>query len=58
MLLGAGCPSGPLEEDDRVGARRIASVLGELHDGTPTGRYRTSPGLDEATAGEEDLRDP
>jgi 3-hydroxybutyryl-CoA dehydrogenase len=57
MLLGAGYPSGPLEWGDRVGALRIASVLGELHDETPTGRYRMSPRLDEAIAAEENLRD-
>jgi 3-hydroxybutyryl-CoA dehydrogenase len=57
MLLGAGYPSGPLEWGDRVGALRIASVLGELHDEVPTGRYRMSPRLDEAIAAEENLRD-
>jgi 3-hydroxybutyryl-CoA dehydrogenase len=57
MLLGAGYPSGPLEWGDRVGALRIASVLGELHDETPTGRYRMSPRLDEAIVAEENLRD-
>jgi 3-hydroxybutyryl-CoA dehydrogenase len=57
MLLGAGYPSGPLEWGDRVGALRIASVLAELHDETPTGRYRMSPRLDEAIAAEENLRD-
>jgi len=57
MLLGAGYPSGPLEWGDRVGALRIASVLGELHDETPTGRYRMSPRLDEAISAEENLRD-
>jgi len=57
MLLGAGYPSGPLEWGDRVGALRIASVLGELHDEMPTGRYRISPRLDEAITAEENLRD-
>ena len=57
MLLGAGYPSGPLEWGDRVGALRIASVLGELHDEVPSGRYRISPRLDEAIAAEENLRD-
>jgi 3-hydroxybutyryl-CoA dehydrogenase len=57
MLLGAGYPSGPLEWGDRVGALRIASVLGELHDEVPTGRYRMSPRLDEAISAEENLRD-
>jgi 3-hydroxybutyryl-CoA dehydrogenase len=57
MLLGAGYPSGPLEWGDRVGALRVASVLGELHDEVPTGRYRMSPRLDEAIAAEENLRD-
>jgi 3-hydroxybutyryl-CoA dehydrogenase len=57
MLLGAGYPSGPLEWGDRVGALRIASVLGELNDEVPTGRYRMSPRLDEAIAAEENLRD-
>ena len=56
MRLGAGHPSGPLEWGDRVGARRIAAVLRELHAETPTGRYRTSPLLDEAVVGEESLR--
>jgi hypothetical protein len=40
-----------------VGALRVASVLGELHDEVPTGRYRMSPRLDEAIAAEENLRD-
>jgi 3-hydroxybutyryl-CoA dehydrogenase len=57
MLLGAGHPSGPLEWGDRVGALRIASVLGELADEEPTGRYRLSPRLDEAISAEENLRD-
>ena len=57
MLLGAGHPSGPLEWGDRVSALRIASVLGELADEEPTGRYRLSPRLDEAIAAEENLRD-
>jgi 3-hydroxybutyryl-CoA dehydrogenase len=57
MLLGAGYPSGPLEWGDRVGALRVASVLAELHDETPTGRYRMSPRLDEAISAEENLRD-
>jgi 3-hydroxybutyryl-CoA dehydrogenase len=57
MLLGAGYPSGPLEWGDRVGALRVASVLAELHEETPTGRYRMSPRLDEAIAAEENLRD-
>jgi hypothetical protein len=35
----------------------VASVLGELHDEVPTGRYRMSPRLDEAIAAEENLRD-
>jgi 3-hydroxybutyryl-CoA dehydrogenase len=57
MLLGTGYPSGPLEWGDRVGAIRVASVLGELHEETPTGRYRLSPRLDEAVVAEENLRD-
>jgi 3-hydroxybutyryl-CoA dehydrogenase len=57
MLLGTGYPSGPLEWGDRVGAIRVAAVLGELGDDTPTGRYRLSPRLDEAVVGEENLRD-
>jgi len=57
MLLGTGYPSGPLEWGDRVGAVRVASVLGELHEETPTGRYRVSPRLDEAVVAEENLRD-
>jgi len=57
MLLGAGYPSGPLEWGDRVGALRVASVLGELHDEVPSGRYRMSPRLDEAITAEENLRD-
>jgi len=57
MLLGTGYPSGPLEWGDRVESWRIASVLAELHEETPTGRYRLSPRLDEAVAGEEKLRD-
>jgi 3-hydroxybutyryl-CoA dehydrogenase len=57
MLLGTGYPSGPLEWGDRVGAIRVAAVLGELHEETPTGRYRLSPRLDEAVVGEEHLRD-
>ena len=57
MLLGTGYPSGPLEWGDRVSAIRVASVLGELHEETPTGRYRLSPRLDEAVVAEENLRD-
>jgi 3-hydroxybutyryl-CoA dehydrogenase len=57
MLLGTGYPSGPLEWGDRVGAIRVASVLGELHEENPTGRYRLSPRLDEAVVAEENLRD-
>ncbi len=57
MLLGAGYPSGPLEWGDRAGALRIAAVLGELDEETPTGRYRLSPRLDEAIVAEENLRD-
>jgi len=57
MLLGTGFPSGPLEWGDRVGAIRVASVLAELHEETPTGRYRVSPRLDEAVVAEENLRD-
>lgn len=57
MLLGTGFPSGPLEWGDRVSALRIAAVLGELDEETPTGRYRISPRLDEAIVAEENLRD-
>jgi 3-hydroxybutyryl-CoA dehydrogenase len=57
MLLGTGYPSGPLEWGDRVGAIRVASVIGELHEETPTGRYRLAPRLDEAVVAEENLRD-
>lgn len=57
MLLGTGYPSGPLEWGDRVGGVRVAAVLGELGDETPTGRYRVSPRLDEAIIAEENLRD-
>lgn len=57
MLLGTAYPSGPLEWGDRVGAVRVAAVLGELHEETPTGRYRISPRLDEAVMAEENLRD-
>jgi 3-hydroxybutyryl-CoA dehydrogenase len=57
MLLGTGYPSGPLEWGDRVAAIRVASVLGELHEENPTGRYRLSPRLDEAVVAEENLRD-
>ncbi len=57
MLLGTGYPSGPLEWGDRVNAARVGAVLGELHEDTPTGRYRISPRLDEAIAAEENLRD-
>jgi hypothetical protein len=35
----------------------VAAVLGELHEETPTGRYRISPRLDEAVMAEENLRD-
>jgi hypothetical protein len=35
----------------------VASVLGELHDDMPTGRYRIAPRLDEAVMAEENLRD-
>jgi len=57
MLLGTGYPSGPLEWGDRIGAVRVASVLAELHEECPTGRYRLSPRLDEAVVAEENLRD-
>lgn len=57
MLLGTGYPSGPLEWGDRVGAARVAAVLDELDEETPTGRYRVSPRLDEAIAAGENLRD-
>lgn len=57
MLLGTGYPSGPLEWGDRVSAVRVAAVLGELHEETPTGRYRLSSRLDEAIVAEENLRD-
>jgi 3-hydroxybutyryl-CoA dehydrogenase len=57
MLLGTGYPSGPLEWGDRVSALRIASVLSELDEETPTGHYRISPRLDEAIVAEENLRD-
>lgn len=57
MLLGTGYPSGPLEWGDRVSALRVAVVLGELDEETPTGRYRVSPRLDEAVVAEENLRD-
>ncbi len=57
MLLGTGYPSGPLEWGDRLGGIRVAAVLGELGDETPTGRYRVSPRLDEAIVTEENLRD-
>ena len=57
MLLGTAYPSGPLEWGDRLGAVRVASVLGELHDDMPTGRYRVAPRLDEAVMAEENLRD-
>jgi 3-hydroxybutyryl-CoA dehydrogenase len=57
MLLGTAYPSGPLEWGDQLGAIRVASVLGELHDDTPTGRYRIAPRLDEAVMAEENLRD-
>jgi 3-hydroxybutyryl-CoA dehydrogenase len=57
MLLGTGYPSGPLEWGDRVSALRVAAVLGELDEETPTGRYRISPRLDEAIVAEENLRD-
>jgi 3-hydroxybutyryl-CoA dehydrogenase len=56
MLLGTGYPSGPLEWGDRVSALRVAAVLGELDEETPTGRYRISPRLDEAIVAEENLR--
>jgi hypothetical protein len=46
-----------LEWGDRVGAIRVAAVLGELAEETPTGRYRLSPRLDEAVVAEENLRD-
>jgi len=57
MLLGAAYPSGPLEWGDRVESWRVASVLAELNEETPGGRYRLSTRLDEAVAGEEKLRD-
>ena len=57
MLLGTGYPSGPLEWGDRVSGVRVAAVLGELHEETPTGRYRLSTRLDEAITAEENLRD-
>ena len=40
-----------------MSALRVAAVLGELDEETPTGRYRISPRLDEAIVAEENLRD-
>lgn len=57
MLLATVYPSGPLEWGDRVGAVRVAAVMGELHDETPTGRYRIATRLDEAVMADENLRD-
>jgi len=57
MLLGTGYPAGPLEWGDRLGGMRVAAVIGELDEETPTGRYRVSPRLDEAIVAEENLRD-
>jgi 3-hydroxybutyryl-CoA dehydrogenase len=57
MLLGTSYPSGPLEWGDRVESWRVAAVLAELNEEMPGGRYRLSPRLDEAVAGEEKLRD-
>ncbi len=42
MLLGTGYPSGPLEWDARPGVD-VLTVLAELHEQYPTGRYRRSP---------------
>jgi 3-hydroxybutyryl-CoA dehydrogenase len=57
MLLGTSYPSGPLEWGDRVESWRVAAVIAELGEEVPGGRYRVSPRLEEAVAGEEKLRD-
>ncbi len=55
MLLGTGYPSGPLEWDSRAGVD-VLSVLHELHDYCPTGRYRRSPAFSRVRQARQDAR--
>jgi 3-hydroxybutyryl-CoA dehydrogenase len=43
--LGLGYPTGPLALGDRLGARKILTVLDRIFDGTKDPRYRSSPWL-------------
>ncbi|MEU8757573.1 3-hydroxyacyl-CoA dehydrogenase [Streptomyces sp. NPDC048659] len=61
MRLGVNYPAGPLEWAARVGHRRLAALLGELHGRYPTGRYAPSlalarRGFDEQAAEAEENR--
>ncbi len=57
MVLGTGYPSGPLGWGDAVGAHRVASLVQQLGDTHPSGRYRTSPLLHRALVRGSHLRD-
>lgn len=57
MVLGTGYPSGPLGWGDAVGPHRVASLLQQLGDAHPSGRYRTSPLLHRALVQGSHLRD-
>lgn len=43
MRLGTNYPSGPLEWADRIGVKKVVTVLQNLHDGFGEDRYRVPP---------------
>ncbi|MFC8506456.1 3-hydroxyacyl-CoA dehydrogenase [Streptomyces sp. NPDC057411] len=53
MRLGVNYPVGPLEWARRVGHRDLCSLLGNLHERYPTGRYAPSPALVRRASAEE-----
>ncbi|MFE6227030.1 MULTISPECIES: 3-hydroxyacyl-CoA dehydrogenase [unclassified Streptomyces] len=53
MRLGVNYPAGPLEWGARLGYRRAAMLLDELHDRYPTGRYAPCLGLARRAYAEE-----
>jgi 3-hydroxybutyryl-CoA dehydrogenase len=57
MVLGTGYPSGPLGWGDAVGADRVASLLQQLADAHPSGRYRPGPALGRSLVAGTHLRD-
>ncbi|NML52384.1 3-hydroxyacyl-CoA dehydrogenase [Streptomyces sp. R302] len=54
MRLGVNYPAGPLEWGARLGHRRAAMLLDELHDRYPTGRYAPCLGLARRAYAEEE----